>query len=87
MICREMLIHPPQKIKILAVTVAWKQLSGTGNAAAWLQRDNYRISPSKKTLMKKKVPCCLDGSSSEGRCHTEERKSHYSGHWGCLKVQ
>ena len=52
--CRGELIHAPQKIKIerpgyqRAVTVAWKQLSGTANAAAWLQRDTYIESVSQK---------------------------------------
>ena len=68
------------------MTVAWKQLSGSGDAAAWLQRDNYRISQSKKRLMEK-LPCCSDGSSSAGHYHTEERRSHYSGRWGCLRAQ
>lgn len=45
--CRLKVICSPQKIKIehpgyqQAVTVAWKQLSGSGNAAAWLQKDGY----------------------------------------------
>lgn len=31
------------------------------------------------------LPCCWDGSSSAGHCHTEERMCHYSGHWERLR--
>lgn len=34
-----------------ATSVAWKQVAGTGNAAAWIPKDGYRSSQSQKRLM------------------------------------
>lgn len=61
--------------------------SGTGNTAAWLQRETIIESVCQRGVLMEQVPCCWDGSSSEGRYRTAERKSHCSGHWGCLQVQ
>lgn len=49
----------------------------------WRQRRRLLNCPSHD----EHAPCCWDGSSSGGRYHTEGRKSHCSGRWGCLEAQ
>lgn len=69
----------------MVITMQW-QLHGNDSLAVRVLLHGYKTVPeSAKKKVWGGIPCCWGGSLSEGRCHTGEMMSRYSGRWGCLE--